>query len=285
MKCALKSAMAVFALLFLFATFLYPQSTAGIELNLGTEAYRNAKFEEAAHHFEKAVALAPDNVVAHLYLATTYAQQFIPGIDKPGNLHMAELAIRHYQSVLDSDSATALGSKIPSAKGIASLYFNMKQFDDARKYNHVVSDLDPKDPDPYYSLGVIDWTMCYQPRMEARTKLGLQPDEALNPKNKDQKKVCDELKAKNAPMIEDGIDSLNRAIELRPDYDDAMAYLNLMYRERADVECDDLAARDADFKNADEWVDKTIAVKKAKAKKADQHSPQQKSGPTVPNPQ
>jgi hypothetical protein len=54
---------------------------------------------------------------------------------------------------------------------------------------------------------------------------------------------------------------------LRPDYDDAMAYLNLMYREKADVECDDPAARAADLKTADEWVDKTMAAKRAKAEK------------------
>ena len=57
---------------------------------------------------------------------------------------------------------------------------------------------------------------------------------------------------------------------LRPDYDDAMAYLNLMYREKADVECDDLAARADDLKTADHWVDETLRVKKAKAEKAAQ---------------
>jgi hypothetical protein len=53
-----------------------------------------------------------------------------------------------------------------------------------------------------------------------------------------------------------------------PDYDDAMAYLNLMYREKADVECDDLVARAEDLKTADSLVDKTLAVKKAKAEKS-----------------
>ena len=79
------------------------------------------------------------------------------------------------------------------------------------------------------------------------------------------------------PAIEEGIDSLNKAIELRPDYEDAMAYINLMYREKADVECDDPAARTADLKTADEWVDKTMTTKKAKAKES--------SEPAAPNPQ
>jgi hypothetical protein len=43
--------------------------------------------------------------------------------------------------------------------------------------------------------------------------------------------------------------------------------MNLLYRERADVQCADPAARAADLKTADEWVDKTMAVKKAKAEK------------------
>jgi hypothetical protein len=106
--------------------------------------------------------------------------------------------------------------------------------------------------------------------MEERAKLGMKPEENLNPKNKDQAKVCAELKVKNAPSIQEGIDSLNKAIQIRPDYDDAMAYLNLMYREKGDVECDDLAARAEDLKTADHWVDETLRVKKAKAEKAAQ---------------
>jgi len=143
----------------------------------------------------------------------------------------------------------------------------MKKFDDSKKYYRMAGDLDPNDPEPYYSVGVIDWTACYQPRMEERAKLGMKPDENLNPKNKDQKKACDALKVKNMPSIQEGIDSLNKAIQLRPDYDDAMAYLNLMYREKADVECDDLSARQEDLKTADHWVDQTLLTKKAKAEK------------------
>jgi tetratricopeptide (TPR) repeat protein len=153
-------------------------------------------------------------------------------------------------------------------KGIAYLYLNTKKFEDSKKYYRMAADLDPKDPETYYSIGVIDWTKCYQPRMEERARLGLKPDESLNPNVPDEKKACDELRSKNSPIIEEAIESLNQAIELRPDYDDAMAYMNLMYRERADVECDDLTGRERDLKIADEWVDRTLAVKKAKAEKA-----------------
>ncbi len=235
-------------------------------LNKGVTAYKNAKYEEAIDHFQQAVALDPSLINAKMYLATAFAQQYIPGVDEASNVKMAQQAIEQYQKVLDMPGAQR-DQKVNSAKGIAYLYLNMKKFDDAKKFYRMAGDLDPNDPEPYYSVGVIDWTACYQPRMEERAKLGLKPDENLNPKNKDQKKACDELKVKNMPSITEGIDSLNKAIQLRPDYDDAMAYLNLMYREKADVECDDLAARQEDLKTADHWVDQTLSTKKAKAEK------------------
>ena len=235
------------------------------QLNKGVTAYKNAKYEEAIDHFQQSVALDPTLINAKMYLATAYAQQYIPGADTPDNNKMADQAIEQYQSVLAMNPARE--QKVNSAKGIAYLYLNMKKFDEAKKYYRMAADSDPNDPEPYYSVGVIDWTACYQPRMEERAKLGLKPDENLNPKNKDQKQVCAELKIKNGPSIQEGIESLNKAIELRPDYDDAMAYLNLMYREKADVECDDLNQRQEDLKTADHWVDQTLLTKKAKAEK------------------
>ena len=235
------------------------------QLNKGVSSYKNAHYEEAINHFQQAVELDPTLLNARMYLATAYAQQYIPAVDSPDNVRMAQQAIEQYQKVLDSNPARE--QKVNSAKGIAYLYLNMKKFDDAKKYYRMASDVDPNDPEPYYSVGVIDWTASYQPRMEERAKLGMKPEENLNPKNKDQKKVCEELKQKNMPSISEGIDSLNKAIQLRPDYDDAMAYMNLMYREKADVECDDLPGRAEDLKTADSWVDKTLATKKAKAEK------------------
>jgi tetratricopeptide (TPR) repeat protein len=268
--------LAALATLFLsFAAAAQTQpATSASELQMGIEAYKNAHYEDAIQHFERATELDPNNVPAHMYLATACASQYIPSVDLPDNDALAERAIDHYQHVLDSDAGS--DPKLNSAKGIAYLYLSMQKIEDSKKYYEMAVDLDPKDPEPYYSLGVIDWTESYQPRMEERAKLGMKPEEHLSSKNKDQYRVCDELRAKSASIIEEGIDSLKKAIDLRPDYDDAMAYLNLMYRERADLECDNPAGREDDLKTADDWVDETLATKKAKA---------EKTAPTAPNPQ
>ena len=245
------------AALMLFSTTGCSKLRARDQLNKGVLAYKNAKYEEAINHFQQAVELDPTLLNARLYLATAFAQQYIPGADAPDNNKMAEQAIDQYKEVLQRDP-----KNVNSVKGIAYLYLQMKQFDKAKEFYRKATELDPNDPEPYYSVAVIDWTQTYQPRMEERAKLGLKPEEPLK-----DKKVCALLKEKNAGNIQEGIDNLNKALQLRPDYDDAMAYMNLMYRERADVQCEDPSARAADLKTADEWVDKTLAVKKAKAEK------------------
>ena len=236
------------------------------QLNKGVKSYKDNHYEQAIDHFQQAVKLDPALLVARMYLATAYVSQYIPGVEDADNIRTADEAIKEYQTVIDANPSRE--QKVTSAKGIAYLYLNMKKWDDAKKYYRMASELDPSDAEPYYSIGVIDWTASYQPRMEERAKLGMKPDEHLNAKNKDQKKVCDELKEKNSSTIQEGIDSLNKAISLREDYDDAMAYMNLMYRERADLECEDLAAREQDLKTADSWVDKAMEAKKIKAQKA-----------------
>jgi len=158
--------------------------------------------------------------------------------------------------------------QIEAIKGLAGLYLQMKKFDDAKLDYYKVLGLDPNDAASYYAVGVIDWNQTFQPRMEERAKLGLKPDQPL--KNRE---VCERLWAINSANIAEGIDNLKRALALRPDYDDAMACLNLMYREKADLECDAPAARAKDEKIADDWVDKTLAVKKVRAEKAKTSTP------------
>jgi tetratricopeptide (TPR) repeat protein len=260
MKTSLKALVMGAAALAVLATSGCDKLRARDQLNKGVNAYKNAKYDTAIEDFKRAVGYDPTLLNAKLYLATAYAQQYIPGVDSPDNLQNANNAIEQYKSVLEQDP-----KNVNSIKGIAYLYLQMKKFDDAKEYYHKAIDLDPNDPEAYYSIGVIDWTQAYQPRMEERNKLGLKPEDSLAAKDK---KVCQEVQTKNTPFVDEGMQMLNKAIELRPDYDDAMAYLNLMWREKADIECGDTAARTQDLKTADEWVDKTLAVKKAKAEKA-----------------
>ena len=142
-------------------------------------------------------------------------------------------------------------------KNFAMFLMAMRRFDEARLYNLRAAAANPNDTDVLYVQGVLDWLVTYQLRMDVRSRLGLTPLQPL------AGSACIEVRAANRDKVEEGIVDLSKAIKLRPDFDDAMAYLNMLYRERADYQCDDAAARAADLKSADEWVDKTMATKKA----------------------
>jgi hypothetical protein len=61
-------------------------------------------------------------------------------------------------------------------------------------------------------------------------------------------------------MVDDGISDLKKAIVNRPDYDDAMAYLNLLYRRKADM-VDSMDERENLEKQADLLQDKVKEIK------------------------
>jgi len=70
----------------------------------------------------------------------------------------------------------------------------------------------------------------------------------------------------NAPcglIIEGGLHDLEQALLVDPQYDDALADMNLLLRERAGLQ-DNVADYQRDIARANAWVDKAMAVKKAK---------------------
>src|ERR1700730_34280 len=129
----MKNSLRVLALaslgLALLATAGCDKLRARDQLNKGVQAYKSAKYEEAINHFQQAVALDPSLINARLYLATAFAQQYIPGADTPDNNSMGQQSIDQYKSVLEKDP-----KNVNSIKGIAYLYLQMKKFDDAKTF-------------------------------------------------------------------------------------------------------------------------------------------------------
>jgi hypothetical protein len=62
------------------------------------------------------------------------------------------------------------------------------------------------------------------------------------------------------------------AVDNRPSYDDAMQYLNLIYRRKADVDCGNEAARKEDVAKAMEWTSKAMGTRKENEAKKDKNT-------------
>ncbi len=224
-------------------------------LNKGVQAYKSARYPEAIGHFKEAVALDPTFPTPRLYLATAYMVQYIPGAESPENVELAKNAHEEFLRVLDQDPKNAI-----AIASIASLFFNQKKFDEATEWYTKMASVDPNNKEAFYTLGVIAWTKSFQDDAEARARLGMRPED---PGPLKDKKVRDQLREKNLALIESGLQNLERALKIDRQYDDAMAYVNLLYRQRADLqETADAYKRDVD--SADRWVEKTLETKKAK---------------------
>jgi tetratricopeptide (TPR) repeat protein len=240
------------------------------KINRGIAAYKGAKYADAVELFKQAVALDSTNVNGRLYLATAYMSQYIPGAESPENLQLAKQAKEEFSKVLESHpkDTTALASLASlcyqQAQGMPDLDAKIKKLDEAKEWYLKLIDADPQNKEAFYSLAVIDWVKWYAAWMKARADLGMKPEESGPLKDK---KVKAELKEKYSAVIEDGIKNLDQALKIDPNYDDAMAYMNLLIRERADLD-DGSDQYKKDVEVADNWVQKALDTKKQKAAKA-----------------
>jgi tetratricopeptide (TPR) repeat protein len=236
-------------------------------LNKGVQAFSTGDFVRAGNLFEEASDLDPDLTPARVYLAYSTMMQYTPGAEYPENVAIAEKALEGFKGVLEDDpgNSTALQS-------IASLYFQMKRMEKSKDWHHKVLDAVPDYKESYYTIGVICWTQSYEPRLQLRAELGMQQEDpgpigVARRLNRNQREGLAEVAEEVVPIIEEGLEALELALAIDQDYDDAMAYVNLLYRERADF-AETKAEYDEYLDQADEWVQKALDTRKRKAEES-----------------
>jgi len=213
-------------------------------LNKGVRAYGESDYQSAVDFFETATTLDPELTEAELYLGMAYLQQFVPGQVGQDNQRNADMAIQTFQSVLDREpnSTTAMA-------GLASIYQNTNQIDLAHESYVRQAEIAPDDPVAHYSVGSVNWMMVFNKTVERN------PEEI-------------------ASLIEEGQMHLDRALELRETYEDAMSYKNLLYRQAAELIPEDtedeeaLAQREELLAMADDWFNKALETRQRNAELA-----------------
>jgi len=243
-------------------------------LNKGVQAYKANQYDAAIEKFKTATELDPDLKTARLYLATAYANLYVPGSPDPANLDHAHQAITVFKDVLGRDP-----NNLSAIDGIGSLLFNMaagpppnvEMLKESRSYHQKHIQMKSDDPLPYYWVGLIDWSLAFHANAQAR--LDYNKDQIARKQIKDgdplPEKVRDQFAGAYGADVDDGIAALKKAIQLQPDYDEAMAYLNLLYRQKADM-----VASPDERKQLQDDADALIEkVKEIKQKKASQPAP------------
>lgn len=268
------TALACLVLVFLSARRSEAQETDGDRaearamLNQGVQAYKNAQFDEAIADFKRAKDLDPTLANARLYLATAYASQYVPGGTSPENLRYGDLSVQEFREILEGDPAN-----ISAIDGIGSILYNMastpfdpNKMQESKEYQEKHIEIRPDDPEPYYWVGVIDWSIAFRSNHDLRNEYNRTAEGAIKQSDPMPPALAARFAQKYGAVVDEGIARLKKAMELRADYDDAMAYLNLLYRQKADMETSHMS-RELDLKMADDLVDQVKAIK---TKKADQ---------------
>jgi tetratricopeptide (TPR) repeat protein len=242
------------------------------QLNKGVANFRDGHYDAAIENFKQSKDLDPDLLNARVYLATAYAAQYIPGAPSDENVRVGEQAVAEFQDVLAHDA-----NNISAIDGLGSILFQMAgtpfqrdRFLEAKKYHMEHISLSPNDAEPYYWVGVINWTLARRANDELRQAYNVE-----NPKKqiKDPDPLPDKLRTQftdeQGQLVDEATDMLNKAIQIRPEYADAIAYKSLVLRMKADM-APDATSRASLEKEADDLLDqvKTIKSKEAAEKAA-----------------
>ena len=226
------------------------------QLVKGVQEFKAGHYEAATNHFQNSIALDPSFTQAKLYLATTYSYQVSPNSNTPQNLAIAQKALDGFNEVLQRDP-----NDVGAWRQIASIDRNVMNFDKSREDELKVIQLDPKDAEANYAVGVIDWQKADKNATDILKANKITDDRMGNAKI--PIKVCQTLAIQNGPLLDSSLKYLMHSVELNPTYDDAMQYLNLNWRRKADIECGNDAARKADIAKADDWVQRSMGARKA----------------------
>jgi Tfp pilus assembly protein PilF len=230
------------------------------DLKLGVQAFKATRYADAVEYFKKAVELDPEFVTARLYLATAYMSQYIPGADSPENKQFAQSALEQFTKALGVDPGNLLATQ-----SIANIYFQQKDWDKSEEWNRKVIEIDPGNREAYYTLGVIPWTRFLMVDRQARRDMAMKPEE---PGPLKDEKIRAQLKEEWMPKLDAGIQAEQEALKADPDYENAMAYMNLPIRYRADL-LDTPEQYQTAVEEADEWVRKALDTQKRIADKKD----------------
>ena len=247
---------------------------ARMEIKQANEAYQQEKYGEALLHYTKARQIDPSFPELDRMIGYSQIGLYVPDDKTPQNEQHADAAIAQLSSYLkkrpdDRIARDALinmylnanrtsaaidyfraylkdhPADLEAVKSIATLYAKQGDFNESLAWYKKITLLDSKNPEAFYIFGVV----CYE-------------KVAKNPPADPAEKLA---------ILNQGKDALQHAIDMKADYSEAMAYLNLLWRQQALMETDPLKAQ-ADIAQADAIRNKAIQIfqqrKAAAAKKS-----------------
>jgi TonB family protein len=199
-------------------------------MNLGVAAFRASNLAAAVEYFERARQMDPSLTAADLYLASTFAQMYVPRVQTAQNQEFAKKAIALFEGYLAKQPADE-----SALKGLAGILQNSEDLPKAREIYIRLTRVVPQNPVNFYSIAAIDWLLAY-----GKSQL---------------------LPSERSWLVAEGLENVDIAIRLNPQYEDAIIYKNLLLREKARLTSDPVAAAKLQDE-ANQWFNKALEIRR-----------------------
>jgi tetratricopeptide (TPR) repeat protein len=235
------------------------------EIKRGNEFLKAGQYQSALASYEEAMRLDPGEKKLNKHIGLAYMGLYQPGSKHPKDLEYAQKAIDHLKAY-----AAAYPDDEKVREYLISIYLNAERFDDAIDfYKNEMLKRNPKDSKAMQSLAMLyfkkgdfdNGVYWLKKRLEVEGNnpevyylIGVQAwDRSYNYPDLDP--------ALRAQIVDEGMQALNKAVELKPDYFEAISYINLLWREKAKMETDP-AKKQEDIDLANKYLQQALDLRK-----------------------
>lgn len=241
-----------------------------ILMNAGNKLYKAQKYEAAIEEYKKILAIDPENWSGSYQIAMSYLALYHPGSAHAKDIEFADRSIEAFEKLLtmnapDQDTAekvrnyyvALLRSAEKTDKAIAyyerlleqtpgdalllsqvaEIYAKKGDFPNALRYYEKRAEAEPDNKEAWYTVGVVCWERSYR-----------------------MKEFISETEREE--VIAKGMAALEKALSFDDQYTEAIAYINLVYREKAQLLANQMKHEEAGeaITKADEYQQKALAI-------------------------
>jgi len=230
------------------------------EMKKGNRYYKDEAYKDALAQFQKSLSLDPTLTPAWRSVGLTAMALYRPGNESPENVKYATTAIEAFQKYLKEFPEDA-----KTEDYLVTTWISLGRFDEAIKYLKQQRTEHPENTKLTSAVvnvmikggryqEALDFTNSY-----ARNDAPIYYLIATNAWSKSYNDPTTPYEERVA-VVDLGLQAVQRAVEVKSDYMEAMVYYNLLYREKAKLDLDP-KKKDYWTAQADEWRNKAMALR------------------------
>jgi tetratricopeptide (TPR) repeat protein len=237
---------------------------ARVEMKKGNAMYAEEAYREALTQYQKGLELDPSATFAWRSVGLSALALYRPGDNSKANREMGDLAIEGFENYLEDYPED---EKIRDY--LISTYVNSKKYDQALAYLEKQSQENPNDANIQASrvrlliqaerLPQAIQLANQLPRGQAKAESLYSVGVTIWDKSFHQGDTMSVEQREK--LIDQGLAGMQQALQINPEYFEAMVYYNLLLREKAKVQLDGTKRLEYQAQ-ADQWVEKAKTLRK-----------------------